>query len=224
MRSHLLRPLRRPPVTAKSPISESGMRLDPGRARGRAYSRRTPRSYPCLRWPRLRPTIPPPVRDPTAHDAGRASGRSPLHGLCGDTTRLRSTTCSGRSGRATRSSGDEHEAYEGRSRDLEERLTRIEHDREAIGGALIQARRIAAELEASARKEADACVEEARAQAEAITQEAQAAADQRARESEERLEQVAEETRLRVEADTRQAREDVARLRAEVEQPRRPRA
>ena len=111
----------------------------------------------------------------------------------------------------------EHEAYEGRSRDLEERLTRIEHDREAIGGALIQARRIAAELEASARKEADACVEAARAQAEAITQEAQAAADQRARESEERLEQVAEETRLRVEADTSQAREDVSRLRAEVE-------
>jgi cell division initiation protein len=112
---------------------------------------------------------------------------------------------------------DEHEAFEYRSRDLAERLTRIEHDREAIGDVLIQARRTAAELEASARQDADRCVEEARTRAEAIEREAQAAADQLARENDERMERVAEETRLRVEADTRDAREDVARLRAEVE-------
>jgi cell division initiation protein len=112
---------------------------------------------------------------------------------------------------------DEREMFERRSRDLAERLAGLEQDREAIGGALIQARRIAAELEASARQEGDRCVEEARARAEAIEREAQEAADQLASEGDERMETIAEEARLRVEADTRQAREDIARLRAEVE-------
>ena len=122
----------------------------------------------------------------------------------------------------------EREALNREVVELRAELALIREDREAISAVLVDARRRADDLEATARadeerrraaarEEAERLVADAAAQADATVQEAERTAEERIRGAEERAELLAEETRRHTEAELAQALEDVERHRAEAE-------